>query len=119
LNVLIPPQTSSGIWLRNFSDWVSEFSEIYGDFDQNPEYWQTISPNYYLADLSGPIQLNHSTTDEMVPLAWAEILAGEMQAAGMPYEFYMYEGDNHNISGNFSTAMQRTVAFFDQYVKGE
>ena len=26
---------------------------------------------------------------------------------------YTYEGDNHNISGNFSTAMQRTIAFFD------
>jgi hypothetical protein len=30
----------------------------------------------------------------------------------------VYEGDNHNISANFGTAAQRSVAFFDQYVKG-
>ena len=113
------PQNSSGLWLQNFSDWVAEFSEVYGEYDENPDYWQTISPNSYLTDLSGPIQLNHSTTDEMVPLEWAEILEEEMLSVGMPYEFYTYEGDNHNISANFSTAMQHTIAFFDMYVKGQ
>ena len=55
----------------------------------------------------------------MVPLAWSETLAEELQSANMPYEFYIYEGDNHNISANFWTAMQRTITFFDQYVKGQ
>jgi len=36
-----------------------------------------------------------------------------------PYELYTYPGDNHNLSANFGIAMQRTVAFFDQYVKGQ
>ena len=40
------------------------------------------------------------------------------QAAGKPVELYTYPGDNHNINGNFVTAMQRTIAFFDKYVKG-
>ena len=33
-------------------------------------------------------------------------------------EFYTYEGDNHNLSGFFTTAMQRTLAFYEQYLKG-
>ena len=37
---------------------------------------------------------------------------------GKPVELYTYPGDNHNINGNFVTAMQRTIAFFDKYVKG-
>ena len=41
-----------------------------------------------------------------------------MQAAGKPVELYTYPGDNHNINGNFVVAMQRTIAFFDKYVKG-
>jgi len=113
------PQNSAGFWLQNFSDWVNDFSTEYGEPDQNPAYWETISPNSYLTELSGPIQLHHSTTDEMVPLAWSEMLAEELQSANMPYEFYIYEGDNHNISGNFWPAMQRTITFFDQYVKGQ
>ena len=72
------------------------------------------------ARLSGPIQLHHSTTDEMVPVAWAETLAQELEEVDhQPYELYTYPGDNHNISANFGIAMQRTVAFFDQYVKGQ
>ena len=35
----------------------------------------------------------------------------------VPVEYYEYPGDNHNISNNFNTAMQRSIAFFDKYVK--
>jgi dipeptidyl aminopeptidase/acylaminoacyl peptidase len=41
-----------------------------------------------------------------------------MQAAGQTVELYTYPNDNHNINKNFATAMQRTIKFFDQYVKG-
>jgi hypothetical protein len=40
-----------------------------------------------------------------------------MLAAGQYVELYTCEGDNHNISNSFSTAMQRTIEFFDRYVK--
>ena len=40
-------------------------------------------------------------------------------AAGKTVEFYTYEGDNHNLSGFFTTAMNRTIEFFDQYLKGD
>ncbi len=109
----------AGAWGRSFSGWVAEFTTKYGTHKQNPEFWATISPNTYLADLSGPIALHHATTDEMVPLAWAETLDEQLKAASsQPNEFYTYPGDNHNISANFNVAMQRTVAFFDKYVKG-
>lgn len=113
------PQSSTENWLQDFSGWVKEFSKIYGESTQNPDFWATISPNTYLSDLSGPLQLHHSTTDEMVPVDWSAALAEELQLAGQPYEFYTYEGDNHNISASFSVAMQRTIEFFDKYVKGQ
>jgi dipeptidyl aminopeptidase/acylaminoacyl peptidase len=117
---LATPQSSAGNWLQDFSGWVNTLTSKYGDFDENPTFWATISPNNYLEDLSGPIQLHHSTTDEMVPVAWAETLAQELEDVDhQPYELYAYPGDNHNINANFGVAMQRTVAFFDQYVKGQ
>jgi hypothetical protein len=33
-------------------------------------------------------------------------------------ELYTYEGDNHNLSNSFGTAMQRSIEFFDLHVKG-
>ena len=51
-------------------------------------------------------------------MAASETLYGEMQAAGKTVALYTYPNDNHNISKNFAAAMQRTIQFFDQYVKG-
>jgi fermentation-respiration switch protein FrsA (DUF1100 family) len=99
--------------------WRQELTAKYGTVQQNPAFWASISPNSYLADISGPLQLDHSTTDEEVPVATSQELYKEMQAAGKTVELYTYPGDNHNINGNFNVAMQRTVAFFDKYVKGQ
>lgn len=114
------PSEGDRLWVEDFSNWVQDFSNKYGPSDQNPNFWASISPNTYLADLSGPIELHHSTTDEMVPVEWAETLAQELEVVDQPpYELFTYPGDNHNINANFGVAMQRTVAFFDQYVKGQ
>ena len=90
----------------------------HGDFDENPSFWAAIDPVSYLEDLSGPIQLHHAEGDDSVPVAWSESLYERLEAAGQPAELYVYPGDNHNISANFGAAMRRSVAFFDEHVKG-
>ena len=99
--------------------WVYSMEQAYGTPETNPDFWNSISANGYLRDLRGPIQIHHSTTDEEVPVEFSEMLYEEMQQANQPVEFYTYEGDNHNISKNFSLAMQRSVEFFDKYLKGQ
>jgi len=98
--------------------WRSGLIETYGTIEENPAFWAAISSNSYVADLSGPLQLHHSTTDSSVPVEFSEILYEEVQAAGLPVELYLYEGDNHNIFANFWTAMNRSIDFFDRHVKG-
>ena len=90
----------------------------YGTPEQNPAFWNSISPNSYLADLAGPLQLHHGLADETVPPIYSELLKTEVIAAEKQVELYTYPGDNHNISKNFNTAMARSVAFMDKYVKG-
>ncbi len=97
--------------------WVYSLEQRYGSVETNPGFWNSISANGYLGDLNAPIQLHHSTTDEEVPWQFSEMLYEELQQAGKTAEFYSYAGDNHNISRNFSLAMQRSVAFFDRYLK--
>ena len=91
---------------------------MYGTPEENPTFWASISPNSYLTDISGPIQLHHGTADDSVPYEFSEILYSEMVAAGQPVELYLWEGDDHNISTSFTPAMQRSIEFFDRYVKG-
>lgn len=104
------PRPGSINWRQT---WVAQ----YGTPEQNPAFWNAISANNYLADLSGPLQLHHGTLDEDVPLSFSVRLAEQARAAGQTADLYVYEGDNHNISKYFSTAMGRTIAFFDSVLK--
>ena len=97
--------------------WNSELVRLYGTPEENPAFWESISANAFLDQLSGPIQLHHGTADTSVPLLASETLYQEMIDAQEPVELYTYQGDNHNISNNFSLAMQRSIEFFDQHVK--
>lgn len=98
--------------------WRLDLSSVYGSPEENPEFWESISANAFLEKLSGPIQLHHGTADTSVPIEFSAVLYDQVQAVGGSIEFFTYEGDNHNLSNFFSLAMQRSIAFFDTYVKG-
>jgi len=98
--------------------WLPEMLETYGAPEENPAFYASISPNTYLADLSGPIQLHHGTADTSVPVEYSEMLETQIQAVGKPVELFTYVGDNHNISASFGRAMARSIRFFDINVKG-
>ncbi len=106
------PNSSRGRWRR-------DLLEIYGSPEENPEFWASISANSFLEDLSGPVQLHHGTADTSVPIEFSATLYEQIQNAGGTTEYYVYEGDDHNISNSFGLAMQRSIAFFDTYVKGQ
>lgn len=92
---------------------------VHGLPEEAPEFWASISANSYLADLSGPLQLHHGTADHSVPLFFSYNLAEEAREAGQIAELYVYDGDDHNLATYFTTAMLRSIDFFDLYVKGE
>jgi dipeptidyl aminopeptidase/acylaminoacyl peptidase len=111
----VPPPTSASGFSRR---WRDDLITQYGTPEQNPSFWASISPNAYLQDLSGPIQLHHDTQDHEVPFGFSETLDKQIKAAGGTVELYSYPGDDHNLANSFGTAMQRSIQFFDKYVKG-
>jgi dipeptidyl aminopeptidase/acylaminoacyl peptidase len=106
----ITPSTRGGRWRQTLSD-------EYGSPEDNKSFWQSLSANSYLEDISGPVQLHHGTGDDSVPFEFSEELAKDLGDEGKEVELYIYKGDDHNISNNFSIAAQRSVEFFDKYVK--
>jgi dipeptidyl aminopeptidase/acylaminoacyl peptidase len=98
--------------------WRFGLTQEFGSPVENPAFWASISANSYLEDLSGPIQLHHGTADTSVPLAFSETLYEQIQAAGGVAELHVYPGADHNLAQPFSVAMQRTIEFFDLYLKG-
>lgn len=98
--------------------WRDDLITLYGTPEDNPEFWDSISANSYLGDLSGPVQLHHGTSDTSVPIEFSNLLYEQIQNVGGDATYYTYEGDNHNLSVNFSDAMFRSITHFDTYVKG-
>src|SRR3989344_6052350 len=62
--------------------WRKTFIDRFGDPKANPDFWNSISANSYLADISGPIQLHHGTSDPSVPVEFSQKLEEQMKAAG-------------------------------------
>ena len=104
------PNTRGGSWRQTLT---SQF----GTPKENPEFWNSLSANTFLSDISGPIQLHHGTADESVPIEFSEKLEKQLKEAGKTVELFEYEGDDHNIAANFNIAAQRSVEFFDKYLK--
>ncbi len=97
--------------------WRSSIVEQFGTPGENPDFWNTLSANNYLADLTGPVQIHHGTGDTTVPVAYSTLLDAQIRAAGMPVELFLYESDDHNIATNRDDALTLSVVFFDQHVK--
>lgn len=95
-------------FLRNVPELVIQ----HGKPSENPDFWNKVDPYSYLKDISGPVQLHHGTADGSVPVELSIGLEKELKKVNKPVELFQYQGDDHNISGNFTTAWQRTIEFF-------
>lgn len=111
------PSASPRPGQRGFWRW--QLREQYGDYQINPAFWDSISVTSYFNELSGAVKLIHAKGDETVPYQLSVRTKERLDAVGASGELVLYEGDNHNISGNFSAAMKESVDYFDTWVKQE
>lgn len=74
---------------------------------------------------SAPVLILHGTSDDTVPVQFAQGLAGIVKAAGSPFEIQLYNGAGHEfdrVPGSENRAATedawaRTLAFFKQYLQ--
>ena len=101
----------------NGRSWRNALVAGFGEPETNPEFWNSISANSYLNEVSGPIQIHHGTADTSVPVEFSRKLDTQLKAASKESELYIYEGDDHNLANNLGLALNRSVEFFDRYLK--
>ncbi len=110
------PQSSSGVMGRTNSR--QAFTSRYGSPSAESPFWQQIDPAFYIADIKTPIQIHHGLTDETVPWQLGEQFKKLLEQNQKTVEYFTYPGADHDISSpSFEVAMQRSVAFFDKFLK--
>ena len=92
--------------------------EAYGDPSSGNPFWKLVSPTDYLKDYQGAIQLNHAINDEVVNIGYSRDLNQFLGTTNIPHELNELPSGGHNITDpSFTPAMQKTVEFFDHYLK--
>ncbi|PLX20847.1 hypothetical protein C0584_03620 [Candidatus Parcubacteria bacterium] len=81
---------------------------------ENPDFWDELDPFNYISDIYTPVQLQHATGDDRVPIELSLSLKNTLEDAGKEVEYIQYEGDDHNIGQNSSLAWDRTIEFFNK-----
>lgn len=89
----------------------------YGTPSENPKFWNSIDPDYYLKDINIPVQIEVGLADNQVPPDFSKGLFERLKSLNKNVEYHEYEGANHDINQSFVIAMERTIKFFDKYLK--
>jgi len=108
-----PPQTSTVIRSRR-----QELFNKVGSPSAESDFWKLVAPTSFLNDLIGAIQIHHAVDDATVDIRYSRNLNMLLDKTSVPHKLYEYPSGGHNITGaSFAEAMQRTVDFFNNYLK--
>jgi dipeptidyl aminopeptidase/acylaminoacyl peptidase len=83
----------------------------------NPDFWNSIDPTFYLNDIVTPIQIEVGLADNQVPPDFSKQLYEKLKSLGKTVTYYEYPNSNHDINQDFEKAMQRTIDFFNLYLR--
>lgn len=97
--------------------WRKVLSDQFGKPENGNSFWDSISATSFVSDINSPIQIHYSVSDSEVPPQFSKDLYSRLQNTGKTAEIYEYPGNDHNLANSFSTAMSRTIAFYDRYLK--
>lgn len=81
------------------------------------EIYDQVDPLLHLDRVKVPIIIQHATTDESVPYEWGTTLEKKLLEADKSVRLFTYPNDNHDLAGNWSTALNRDIEFFRAYLK--
>lgn len=104
-------------WTKRRPEVVEKIIAAYGTPDQDPTFWDNLSPLTFISSVSAPVLIHHGTADDSVPLAWSKRLGERLQAAGKDVTLHIYDGEPHEFINAWPEVMRRTKEFFDKHLK--
>lgn len=94
---------------------------LIGDPVKNKDVYRRVSPLTYLRDAKAPLLVLQGANDIRVPAHEAEQIVAVLREAGKTVESKVYAEEGHGFMRreNQIDAAERTIAWFDKYLKGQ
>ncbi len=91
-----------------------------GTPNEHPDFYHDRSAINFVAQVEAPLLILQGETDPRVPLHEAEQMRDLLAEHGKIHEYHVYAQEGHGFrrEENRIDAAQRTIAFFDRYLKG-
>ncbi|MFJ2826983.1 alpha/beta hydrolase family protein [Streptomyces sp. NPDC087263] len=96
---------------------VAEIEAAHGTPEENPAFWQEVSPITYADRLSEPLLIHHGTADDTCPITWSRQTMAAFKAAGKDVQLKEYEGEGHAFGPQWPASMETTMDFFAQHLR--
>ncbi len=104
-------------WISRESNNIDDITELYGSPDESPAFWDGISSETFYDQITTPIRIYHGTADDSVPIDWSYDTLDKLQSAGVDADLTVYDGEAHEFGPRWTSFMDRSREFFDQYLK--
>lgn len=108
--------------MQHEDPFLKQYEEsLLGDPEKNKEIYENDSPLKYIRDDKAPLLVLQGDNDIRVPKEEAEQVVSILQEAGktVAAHYYPEEGHGFRKRENRIDALQRTVDWFNKYLKGE
>jgi len=97
----------------------SKIIELYGSPDNDPVFWDNLSPKTFLGSVTEPVMIHQGKADKDVSPDWSVKLDQALMAKGKNVTLYLYKGEPHEFINAWPLVMQRSTDFFDRYLKNK
>jgi dipeptidyl aminopeptidase/acylaminoacyl peptidase len=104
-------------WTKNDPEREALTVENFGTPEDNPQFWNNASPINFFEKVEAPIIFQHGTADDSCAIEWSERAVEELKNKEKDATLYRYPGEPHEFIDAWPTVMERTVRFFDKFVK--
>ena len=104
-------------WDAHWPWYTEKIFNLYGSPQENPAFWDNMSPMTFLHRITSPVMIQHATTDESCPVEWARKLNDSLKIHRKNVTYFEYPDERHEFIDAWPLVMERTAAFFDAHVK--
>lgn len=93
---------------------VKEIYRQHGSPEENPSFWDGISPKTYFSWLQAPVQIFIGTNDDSTPPQWSQDIFDQLDST---VEIIIYDGERHEFISKWNAFMETSVTFFTKHLK--